>query len=669
MGLIPQEVISEIRDRADIVAVIGRHVDLRKAGRSHKGLCPFHNEKTPSFNVHGDKGFFYCFGCQKKGDVFGFVMEYEGKSFVEAAESLAAITGIELPKTEEPAAARRMRSERASMLELNKLATSFFEAQLWDDTIGAGARAYLAERGITDDTARAFRLGYAPAEWRSCGDHLVANRVPVELAVGVGLVVPQQQRRGVYDRFRDRLMCPIIVPGGEVVGFSGRRLADEEAEGARGGAKYINSPESAVYKKSKLLFGLHRARDAFRKKRQAVLVEGNFDVISLHQAGWDETVAPLGTALTDQQVDQLRRLADQVVLVYDGDKAGRAASLKALRVLAAADVPVRMAVLPTGEDPDSLIKERGAEAFAALIESAQPGIEYFIHDVWSRNAASADGRAQALSEAAEIVAGVKNPTKRDLIAGTLAAAMNVDLGLVRRALARGRSPGRSRERRYEPTRTPDRPRERQPQPPADRHPFAPDMAGEPVGEPEIGGRQRPHDEDFHRGQRAPEEDFQPNAPTARAEAEHIGHAVDPEPRSTSPRKTTPAPREEVEILAILADHPKLMELAEQQGVFSLLTDARLRDMYSAAREGEPLMSAAPDELSPLVVKRMLASAYANVTDPSRCLTEAVTGLKRARDRAHLRTLQQQANQAKRIGDSKRERELVLEILNLRKQVD
>src|SRR5688572_6355072 len=306
--MIPDEVIREIRDRSDIVAVIGQHVQLRKAGRNHKGLCPFHGEKTPSFNVNPDKGFFYCFGCQKKGDVFTFVMEYEGKSFHEAAEGLAAIAGVSLPVVEDNPALRAARGERVKMLEVNKLATAFFR-DILKTARGAAGRAYLDKRKIGAEAEEKFQLGYAPGDWHALADHLVERRADMEIAVKLGLVARQPQRGGFYDRFRDRVVCPVIVPGGEVVGFSARLVGDAPPgpDGATA-AKYINSPESTVYKKSKLLFGLAQARESFRTKNRAVLVEGNFDVISMHQAGFTETIAPLGTALTAEQVDGMRKL-------------------------------------------------------------------------------------------------------------------------------------------------------------------------------------------------------------------------------------------------------------------------------------------------------------------------------------------------------------------------
>ena len=433
MGLIPDETISEIRGRADLVAIIGRHVELRKAGRNHKGLCPFHSEKSPSFTVSGDKGFFYCFGCQQKGDVFSFLMEYEGKSFIEAAESLAAQLGIAIPTTgRDPAAARLERSERGQMLRITELAAAFYREALRGPE-GTGARAYLEERGIGEESASHFRLGYAPAGWDALSVHLEAAGAPRRLAESAGLIVARERGSGYYDRFRDRLMCPIFEANGEIVGFSGRQLSEDEA---RPGAKYINSPENSIFKKSKLLYGLHQARDGFRAAGRALLVEGNFDVVSLHQAGFPEAIAPLGTALSDDQAAILRRLVGEVVLLYDGDRAGRAATLKALKTLSSASVAVRIATLAPGDDPDSLVSRGGAAALRDVLSRTQPGVEYFIHEVWSRADRSARGRAEALSEAAHVLRTIADATERDFAVGTLSRALDIDEATLRRGLRR-----------------------------------------------------------------------------------------------------------------------------------------------------------------------------------------------------------------------------------------
>ena len=565
--MIPDDVITQIRDAADIVKVIGEHVQLRKAGRNWKGLCPFHGEKTPSFNVAADKGFFHCFGCQKHGDVFTFLMELEGKSFVEAAEQLANRFGITVPRIEESPELRRARGERVAMLDINKVATAFFREVLADKR-GEAGRAYLGKRGVTTETADKFQLGYAPAEWSLLADHLKAKHVDMELAVRLGLIAHRPRSGGYYDRNRDRLVCPVIVPGGEIVGFSSRLVGvPPKAEDGSEPPKYINSPESPVYKKSKLLFGLAQAREAMQTQKRAVLVEGNFDVITLHQAGFCEVVAPLGTALTIEQVTVLKRLTERVVLLYDGDRAGYKATMHALQMCVEADVEVAVArrpgnaksggagMLADGVDPDSLVASGGVEVLRETIDRASGGIEFFAFEVWSKARGNSDARARALEDAARLVVKVASPIKRDLIVATLATAMDVDAGVVRNAIARaaGQAPSHPRA----------------------MHPSAP--ANQPPGE------------------------------------------------SPAPPRPTAAPIvEEVEVITLLADHPSLIATAEADKAFWLLTDERLRAMYSAARAGQTFHELAPVHLPTSTAEHVLSGKYAEAKDPRAALI-AMTG--------------------------------------------
>lgn len=579
MGLIPDHIIGEIRDRSDIVAVVGQHVKLRKAGQNHKGLCPFHSEKSPSFNVNSDKGFFYCFGCHKKGDVFTFVMELEGKSFIEAAETLAGRAGILIPQSE---GAPRERSRRTELLQITALARDFFVKQL-DSAAGKAARDYLASRGIGAEITQRFSLGYAPGEWGALADFLRGRNVSARLAESAGLIVPQKSGRGYYDRFRDRLMCPVADISGDCVGFSGRLLGDD----ARA-AKYINSPENPVYKKSKLLFGLHLARAGFRDRGRAILVEGNFDVVSLHQAGFDEAVAPLGTALTEEQAGRLARIVDRVVLLFDGDDAGRAATLKSLQILLEAELDVRIALVPRGVDPDDLVRTAGREALEAILDKARDGVEYFIDTRWAQPDQSPHTRARLLAEAAPVLKSVRLRAKRDMYVEQLAKMLDTDLATVRdnlrRALATGRGQG--------------------------------------------------------------------NEITA------------PPPAKGS----KPAPRDELDIIAILADHPRLLPKAEELEVLSLLTDARLRDMYSAACAGRPMLTAS-DDISPDIAQQVLGGMYATAENPAQALAEKVGTVRRLRRRQHLASLQRELTLADRRGDTEVARRLFSEILTIRKQVD
>jgi DNA primase len=608
--MIPDDVITQIRDAADIVTVIGQHVPLKRAGTSWKGLCPFHGEKTPSFNVVPAKQFFHCFGCQKHGDVFSFLMELEGKSFVEVAEELAGRFGITVPRIEESPELRRVRGERVAMLELNKLATAYYRELLADPKRGEPGRAYLARRGVTTATADKFQLGYAPSDWGALADHLKDKRADLELAVRIGLVAPRPKAGGYYDRNRDRLVCPVIVPGGEVVGFSSR-LVGTPAPAPDGSEppKYINSPESAVYKKGKLLFGLAQAREAMHTQKRAVLVEGNFDVITLHQAGFTEVVAPLGTALTGEQVALLKRLTERVVLLYDGDRAGYKATMHALELCVEADAEVLVAARPGhgrsggagrlsgGVDPDSLVAGGGAALLREAVDRALGGIEFFAFEIWGKaKANNTDARTRALEDAAHVFAKIANPIKRDLIVGTLATTMELDVGVVRNALSR-----RARAQPHAAHRT-------APAAAAWQHPNAPS----PQQEPGLAATQK---------------------------------------------STEPPPMEEVELIALLADHPLLIATTQADKAFWLLTDERLRAMYSAARDGKSFLDLAPDRLPPPTAKHVLSGKYASAKDPPSSLAAMTQGLLARKASVERRESLRQLADARRRGDTDLARQL------------
>jgi len=375
--LIPDDKVAEIREAIDIVQLIGEHVQLRRAGTSWKGLCPFHNERTPSFHVFPGNAIFNCFGCGEKGDIFSFLMKLESKSFSEAARVLARRASIELPERERSPEELRAESERERHVRVNEVAADFFRASL-SGPGGAAARAYLEARGIDEATQQTFRLGFAPDAWDALALHLAERKVPPSYAIAVGLIAPRERGGGYYDKFRGRLMCPVFNRDGEVVAFSGR-IIDPNAP--KDVAKYINSPESPVYTKGRLLYGLYQARDGFGKKRRAILVEGNFDVISMHRAGFHETVCPLGTALTPEQVDLLKRRVERVILMLDGDAAGRKATIRSAELLIKSGVPVYVATLSSGDDPDSLVRRDGPEAAGRRVDAAVRAVKHFIDNL------------------------------------------------------------------------------------------------------------------------------------------------------------------------------------------------------------------------------------------------------------------------------------------------
>jgi DNA primase len=607
--MIPDDVITQIRDAADIVAVISQHVQLRKAGTSWKGLCPFHGERTPSFNVVPAKQFFHCFGCQKHGDVFSFLMELEGKSFVEVAEQLAARFGIAVPRVEESPELRRARGERVAMLDLNKVATAFYREVLADPQRGEPGRAYLARRGVSAETAERFQLGYAPSDWGALADHLKARRADLEFAARLGLIAPRPRSGGYYDRNRDRLVCPVVVPGGDIVGFSSRIVGGTKAPDGSEPPKYINSPESAVYKKGRLLFGLAQAREAMQANKRAIIVEGNFDVITLHQAGFTEAVAPLGTALTPEQIGALKRLTERIVLLYDGDRAGYKATMHALQICVEAEAEVLVASRPGharsggagaldgGVDPDSLVAGGGAALLREAVDRALGGIEFFAFEVWGKARANSDARVRALEDAARLVAKIANPIKRDLIVGTLATGLDVDVGVVRNAVARATTPGAR----------------------APTHPPASHASARPGSDARAD---------------------HPNAPSS------LNEPAAP----ATPGTVAPPPMHELEVIALLADHPALIATVEADKAFCLLTDGRLRAMYSAARDGQSLLELAPVRLPPNTAKHVLSGRYAPAKDPASSLSAMTRALEALQaDVGRRETLRRLAD-AKRRGD-------------------
>ncbi len=451
LGLIPDDKIAEIRDRTDIVAVVSDYVSLKKAGANHKGLCPFHVEKSPSFNVNQQRQFFHCFGCGKSGDIFTFVGELEGKSFVEVARTLAQKAGVDLPAEErsqrDMERARAEETERARMVRLNDLAARFYEAEL-ASPVGEKARAYLATRGLDNAMAAEFHLGFAPAGWDHLTRHLAEKKVPHELAERAGLI---RRRDNVqlapgapptktthYDLFVERVVYALTSPMGEILGFGGRLLGKADPDSNQ--PKYKNSPETPIYKKGENLFGLHRAKHAIRKSGRALVVEGNFDVMTLHQHGLDYTVAPQGTAITEAQVKLLGRFAREVVLMLDADPAGRAATMKVIRLFVEADLPVRVALLRASDgkkvDPDDLARQ-DLPRLLSLVEHAVDGVEMFFDQVATSALPTVPGKVAAIEECAPLLRAVRDPLARDLYVDRLAQLLKIAPDLVKRTLRAG----------------------------------------------------------------------------------------------------------------------------------------------------------------------------------------------------------------------------------------
>ncbi|CAB1059619.1 DNA primase DnaG [Olavius sp. associated proteobacterium Delta 1] len=401
---IPEEKISEIKNAADIVDVVSESVILKKAGKNYIGLCPFHSEKTPSFTVSPDKQIFHCFGCSTGGNIFSFLMKQEGLSFPAAARHLAKRYGVDIPARPLSPAQKKKISERESVLDINRRAGGFYHQALLNSAAGQKARSYLSKRGISQKTIVDFKLGYAHDGW----DHLLRffsdKRISPMLLEKSGLILPRKNKSGHYDRFRNRVIFPIFDVNMQVIGFGGRVLDDALP-------KYLNSPETAIYNKSRSLYGIHRAKDKCRATGTVFIVEGYLDLIALHQHGVENSVATLGTALTADHVKLLTRYARRMILVYDSDEAGIRSAQRCIETFWKEHVDFRredvfsedkadthILVLPTGHDPDSYIFEHGPEAFMAAA-SESPGIITFLMDCAVRkHGLTTEGKIRVISE-------------------------------------------------------------------------------------------------------------------------------------------------------------------------------------------------------------------------------------------------------------------------------
>jgi DNA primase len=414
MGLIPASFIDELMARTDIVEVINARVPLKKAGREYKACCPFHGEKTPSFTVSPTKQFYHCFGCGAHGTALGFLMDYEHLGFPEAVEELASLAGLEVPR--EASAAPDRRPDLFTVLDA---AAQFYREQLKQ---APEAIRYLKARGIGGATAAIFGIGYAPEAWDALLKRLGPDEAGARRLLAAGLVIERDQG-GCYDRFRGRVMFPIRDARGRVIGFGGRVLGQEEP-------KYLNSPETALFHKGKELYGLYEARQALREIPRLMVVEGYMDVIGLREAGIAWAVATLGTATTPEHLERLFRVTEEVVFCFDGDRAGRQAAWRALENALPAlrdGRQVRFLFLPEGEDPDSLVRKEGAEAFTGRLADALPLSEY-LHDTLAAqvDTGSLDGRARLAELAKPMIAKVPDGVFRALLVRRIAAATGMD---------------------------------------------------------------------------------------------------------------------------------------------------------------------------------------------------------------------------------------------------
>ena len=431
-----QDFIEKVRDANSIVDLISRYTELKPSGGQYTGLCPFpdHREKTPSFSVSDTKQVYYCFGCKKSGNIFSFVESFMGISFPEGVEMLARQAGIPVPqemyqRSESAVAHDR---ERKLMSDLNEFATKFFESELKKEGPEGQVNEYLKKRGLNPEIIQAFRLGYAPNDWEKLSQLLKARRAPLEVAEKLGLVRARSQgRTGYYDLFRQRLMFPIFKLDGQCIGFGGRVIGEGEP-------KYLNSPESALFHKGQVFYGLSETAKFIRAQDQAVVVEGYMDLLALYQAGIKNVVAPLGTALTEGHARLLKRFTQNVVVLFDGDKAGQNAAERSLPILLKAGLLPRGLTLPNGEDPDDFVKANGVEKLQTLIaEAPELFVEVLNRDTKGFRGTSAE-KVTLVDKIAPLLQVVPDNRLKDLYAEEVAVRLGVGQDWLKRALDQSR---------------------------------------------------------------------------------------------------------------------------------------------------------------------------------------------------------------------------------------
>ena len=423
MALFPQPFIDDLKQQADIVTVIQDYVALKKTGATYKGLCPFHGERTPSFHVNRDKGFFHCFGCGVGGDVFKFLELHEKIGFQDAVKQLAQRFGVPIPELEQSTDQRASAAERETLLKIHELAAAWFQQQLASPA-GARVRAQITARGVSQATSDAMGLGWAPPDRDGLKAALAAQGMSVPMLVRAGLVA-QRDDGSLVDRFRSRLMIPIARDSGGIIAFGGRALDEGQQP------KYLNSPETPIYSKSRTLYGLHLSKAAIRQSGFAILVEGYFDFGQVFQAGFP-AVATCGTALTLQQAQQLRRFTGKVVLSFDPDSAGQGAAAKSSELLVSEGFEVTVAILPAGEDPDTFVQKHGRNGYGERLKQSQPYLEYLLdRSAAGRDLKTDEGRVKFLTDMLQVAGRIPDAAMRDRFADRLAFKANVTDEVVR----------------------------------------------------------------------------------------------------------------------------------------------------------------------------------------------------------------------------------------------
>ncbi len=660
MAGIPDDKVQEVRDRVDIVDLIGRYVELRRQGRNYKGLCPFHSERSPSFNVNPARKGYKCFGCGLGGDAIRFIMELEGKSFPEAVGKLADMYGVVLPKSASRQGGDRTAKDDA--YAMMRAATDLYREVLQANTDeSAAGRAYLESRGIDEETAATFELGYAPAPDEAGWDRLTRalqdKELDLRLADKLGLVAKSDRSGSYYDRFRGRLMFPVVQPGGEVIAFSGRIVPPhDQPTDDRPVPKYTNSPETLLYSKGRVLFGLAPARRAMHAAERAILVEGNVDVLKLHQWELAETVAPLGTALTQDQAKLLGRFTKKVVLCFDGDNAGKTAAWKALPILMAQDFDVRMVLLPDGQDPDSL----GRDRLLTLLENPKSALEEMMTRIAAKAGNGLDARAQGLDRIIPLIASAPRPGAREMYANVAAELFDLPLQQIatriRTYISRPRSDQRSRgaggSRRGGDRRN--------------------DSRNDPRNDPRGGD---PRDAFQERGA------FPDDSGQAQSGDPRDFHAPpgSPVPVSAAMVSASPLPDGQAQLTTLLVDLPHLASVARRSGAIACITDPRLDAIVTAVIEGAeagktPTM---PDLLGLVdepeqrqIHDEVLSGRFrgdGEPDDPKALLDELVFRCREQVIDQDIARLDRAFTAATREGDIDRARELQMEKLAMRRQ--
>ena len=434
-GYIPEDRIEEIRNRINIVDLVSEYITLKKAGRNYLGSCPFHKEKTPSFTVNAEKQIYHCFGCGEGGNAFSFLMKINNMTFPEAVRHLAGKLGVPLPSWEFTPEEKSRQDLRESLHRVNQLAADYY-AKTLRSTAGSAGRGYLDKRMIKPEIIETFRLGYAPEGWRNLRDHLQREKVPLKQAEQAGLLVSRKDG-DCYDRFRGRLMFPIEDINGNVIAFGGRIIGEGEP-------KYLNSPESSAYVKGRNLYGLARAKNAIRRDDYLIIVEGYFDLLALWNNGIPNVVATLGTALTREHVDLIKRYTGAVAVTFDTDAGGKAALERSMSLFLEKGLRAKAVVLPDGKDPDEFVLKHGKEAFLEEVERSRALVDYYIDEVIGHGR-NIDDRRGALKGAIPFIAGIADPAERDQFMKRVSERLGVDEELVRREVSLQHPAGREKE--------------------------------------------------------------------------------------------------------------------------------------------------------------------------------------------------------------------------------